>query len=161
MLCETRGIAATRWSVLGIDCKLAERTLLETVTRDEVSVGYLNCSLRAQPPRSGRGSFYGAEHPSLRCARFGDAATDILMLLGAEPRYLPRGSQCDCCDGDWQRWLADHPELRLGDFACCEPDDTFVIQPAVLCKVVCAWVCGTFAKRLFGAARSELVCGRG
>jgi uncharacterized protein len=115
MLGETRGIAANALRALGIDCRLVQRTLHETVSRDEISAGYLK-SLLAKSTASSKwlgDEFTGAEHFMLAlCQIRPSAATDILTRLGAQPR--------DICqeilnsigrDGDWQHWLADHPEL--------------------------------------------------
>jgi PII-like signaling protein len=115
MLCETRGFAATALKHLGVDCKQVERTLRETVSRDELSATYLK-SLTTKSAEAARwleDEYIGAEHLLLAlCQIRPSAGTDILMRLGAQPR--------DICqevlnvtghDGDWQRWLADHPEL--------------------------------------------------
>jgi ATP-dependent Clp protease ATP-binding subunit ClpA len=115
MLCETRGIAASALKALGIDCKVVERALRETVSRDEASTGYLK-SLLVRSTAAAKwldDDSTGTEHLLLAmCQIRPSAATDILTRLGAQPR--------DVCqevlnvighDGDWQRWLADHPEL--------------------------------------------------
>ena len=115
MLRETRGITANALRTLGVDCKTVERSLRETVSRDESSAGYLKSLLvRSTAAAKWLGDAYtGAEHLLLAlCQIRPSAATDILTRLGAQPR--------DICqevlnvigrDGDWQRWLADHPEL--------------------------------------------------
>ncbi len=115
MLSETRGIAANALRALGIDRKSVERSLRETVSRDETSASYL-ISLLAKSTEAAKwlgDEYTGAEHLFLAlCQIRPSAATDILTRLGAQPR--------DICqevlnvvghDGDWQRWLADHPEL--------------------------------------------------
>jgi ATP-dependent Clp protease ATP-binding subunit ClpA len=115
MLCETRGIAASALKALGLDCRIVERALRETVSRDEASTGYLK-SLLVRSTAAAKwldDDCIGTEHLLLAmCQIRPSAATDILTRLGAQPR--------DVCqevlnvighDGDWQRWLADHPEL--------------------------------------------------
>jgi hypothetical protein len=115
MLCETRGLAANALRALGIDCKTVERSLREIVSRDEVSAEYLK-SLIAKSTAAAKwldDEYTGAEHLLLAlCQIRPSAATDLLSRLGAQPR--------DICqevfnaigrDGEWQRWMADHPEL--------------------------------------------------
>jgi PII-like signaling protein len=115
MLSETRGIAANALRALGIDRKTVERSLRETVSRDETSASYLK-TLLAKSTEAAKwlgDEYTGAEHLFLAlCQIRPSAATDILTRLGPQPR--------DICqevlnvvghDGDWQRWLADHPEL--------------------------------------------------
>ncbi len=115
MLCEARGIATKALRNLGIDCKAAERSLRETVTRDESAVGFLKL-LKLKSVAAARwleDDYAGTEHLLLALSQIRPSmATDILMRLGAQPR--------DVCkevlnivghDGEWQRWLADHPEL--------------------------------------------------
>src|SRR6185503_9505187 len=41
MLCEVRGISANALRALGIDCKVVERSLRETVSRDESPTSYV------------------------------------------------------------------------------------------------------------------------
>jgi len=115
MLCESRGIAANALKALSIDCKAVERSLRETVSRDEKAASYLK-TLTAKSIAAAKwleDEYTGAEHLLLAlCQIRPSAATDILSRLGAQPR--------DVCqevlnvtghDGDWQRWMADHPEL--------------------------------------------------
>jgi PII-like signaling protein len=115
MLCEKRGLATKALKHAGMDCKSVERSLRETVNRDEDA----NAFLRALKSRSRAAAkwlgddYQGAEHLLLAlCQVRPSAATDILTRLGAQPR--------DICqevlnlvghEDDWQRWLADHPEL--------------------------------------------------
>jgi uncharacterized protein len=115
MLCESRGIARRALRHLGLECKAVERTLRDTVSRDENSIDYLK-QLEARSRAAARwlgDEYAGTEHLLLAlCQIRPTAATDIMMRLGAQPR--------DICEevlnivgreGDWQRWLADHPEL--------------------------------------------------
>jgi PII-like signaling protein len=115
MLGETRGLAENALRHLGIDCRAVKRLLHETVSRDELSAAYLK-ALTAKSTAAAKwleDEYIGAEHLLLAlCQIRPSVATDILTRLGAQPR--------DICqevltvvghDGDWQRWLADHPEL--------------------------------------------------
>jgi PII-like signaling protein len=115
MLGEPRGIAENTLRHLGLDCRAVIRLLHETVSRDELSAAYLK-SLNAKSAAAAKwleDEYTGAEHLLLAlCQIRPTVATDILSRLGAQPR--------DICqevltiigrDGDWQRWLADHPEL--------------------------------------------------
>ncbi len=115
MLDESRGIAANAFRALNIDCKMVKRSLREMVSRDEVSSAYLK-SLTAKSNAAAKSlgdEYTGAEHLLLAlCQIRPSAATDLLSRLGAQPR--------DICqevlnvtghEGDWQRWMADHPEL--------------------------------------------------
>lgn len=115
MLCEVRGIAANALKALGIDCKSVERTLRETVSRDESPASYLRL-LTDKANAAAKwleDEYTGAEHLLLAiCQIRPSAAADLLSRLGAQPR--------DVCqetlnvigrEGEWQRWMADHPEL--------------------------------------------------
>jgi uncharacterized protein len=115
MLCEVRGIASKALKKAGVDCKAVERTLRETVNRDEDAKGFLK-TLRARSVAAAKlleDDYAGTEHLLLAlCQIRPSAATDILTRLGAQPRDI-----CQVVlnivghEGDWQRWLADHPEL--------------------------------------------------
>jgi hypothetical protein len=85
------------------------------VDRDENAAKFLR-TLEAKAMNAARwleDDYTGSEHLLLAlCQIRPTAATDILTRLGAQPR--------DICaevlniighEGDWQRWLADHPEL--------------------------------------------------
>jgi PII-like signaling protein len=115
MLCEAKGVATKALKKLGVDCKSVERALRETVDRDENAAKFLR-TLEAKAMNAARwleDDYTGSEHLLLAlCQIRPTAATDILTRLGAQPR--------DICaevlniighEGDWQRWLADHPEL--------------------------------------------------
>src|SRR4051812_13469911 len=115
LLCESQGIAARALKNLGIDCKIVERTLRETVSRDENAATYLD-ALQGKASAEAKWLAHkdvGTEHLLLAlCQIRPTAATDILMRLGAQPR--------DVCkellrildhEEDWQAWLADHPEM--------------------------------------------------
>ena len=115
MLCEVKGIAGQALSDLSIDCPTVERALCEEVSRDEQSSGYL-AALESKSVADAKWlghDYIGTEHLLLAlCQIRPSAATDILMRLGAQPR--------DICKQvlkilghheDWQRWLADHPEM--------------------------------------------------
>jgi ATP-dependent Clp protease ATP-binding subunit ClpA len=115
MLCEARGIATKALKKAGIDCKAVERTLRETVNRDEDAKAFLK-TLKARAVAAAKllqDDCAGTEHLLLAlCQIRPSAATDILTRLGAQPRDI-----CQVVlnlvghEGDWQRWLADHPEL--------------------------------------------------
>lgn len=115
MLCEVRGVAQNALREVGVDCKFVERSLNESVSRDETNPAYLKHLL----VKSGAAAkwlgdnFIGAEHLLLaQCQIRPSAATDILTRLGAQPRDICRAVlKATGHDGDWQRWLADHPEL--------------------------------------------------
>lgn len=115
MLCEVRGVATKALKKSGADCKIVERSLRETVNRDEEPQFFLK-KLKARASVAARwleDDCVGTEHLLLAlCQIRPSAATDILTRLGAQPR--------DVCqevlglighEEDWQRWLADHPEL--------------------------------------------------
>jgi PII-like signaling protein len=115
MLREPDGIASLALSEFGIEPKIVERSLREQVSRDEPSDAF-HTALEAKSLTEARwlGHHYpGTEHLLLAlCQIRPSAATDILMRLGAQPR--------DICkevleilghDEEWQRWLADHPDM--------------------------------------------------
>jgi hypothetical protein len=100
---------------LGIDCKLVERSLREIVNRDEVSSGYLK-SLTTKSTAAAKwleDEYTGAEHLLLAlCQIRPSAATDLLSRLGAQPRDVSQEVlNVIGREGDWQRWMADHPDL--------------------------------------------------
>jgi ATP-dependent Clp protease ATP-binding subunit ClpA len=115
MLCESKGVARRALTDLGIDCKAAERSLREVVSRDETSGAFLS-ALELKSFAAAKWldqNAIGTEHLLLAlCDIRPSAATDTLMRLGAQPR--------DICselfkilrhEDDWQRWLADHPDM--------------------------------------------------
>ena len=115
LLCESNGIAAKALSNLGIDCRLVQRTLRETVDRDQNAAKFLD-TLQTKSAAAADWldhQIVGTEHQLLAlCQIRPNAATDFLMRLGAQPR--------DVCselmkildhEDDWQRWLADHPDM--------------------------------------------------
>lgn len=115
LLRESNGIASRALANLGIDRRLIERSLRETVSRDENPADFLD-KLLANSDAAAKWLDHNdvsAEHLMLAlCELRPSAATDILMRFAAQPR--------DVCkeilklldrDEDWQRWLADHPEM--------------------------------------------------
>jgi uncharacterized protein len=115
MLCESKGIATQALAALGIDCESVSRSLREAVNRDESSRNYI-ATLEKKSAAAAKWLDHdeiGSEHLLLAlCEIRPSAATDTLTRLGAQPR--------DICgevlklighEEDWQRWLADHPEM--------------------------------------------------
>lgn len=115
MLSETRGVAQNALREVGVDRKTVERSLNESVARDETDPAYLkNLLVKSSAAAKWLGdSFTGAEHLFLAlCQIRPSAATDILTRLGAQPRDICRAVlRSTGHESDWQRWLADHPEL--------------------------------------------------
>jgi len=115
MICEVRGIAANALKAVGIDCKVLERSLRETVSRDESPASYLR-SLTDKANNVSKwleDEYTGAEHLLLAlCQIRPSAATDVLSRLGAQPRDVSQETfNVIGREGDWHRWMADHPEL--------------------------------------------------
>jgi uncharacterized protein len=115
LLCESNGIASKALSNMGIDCPIVERTLRETVSRDETSPAFreaLDAKSRAAAKWLDH-KVVGTEHLLLAlCQIRPSAATDILTRLGAQPRDVCKEvlKILDHAD-DWQGWLADHPDM--------------------------------------------------
>jgi uncharacterized protein len=115
LLCESNGIASKALSNMGVDCPIVERTLRETVSRDETSAEFLN-TLKAKSAAAAKWLDHdtiGTEHLLLAlCQIRPSAATDILTRLGAQPRDICKEVlQILHHAEDWQRWLADHPDM--------------------------------------------------
>jgi uncharacterized protein len=115
MLCESKGIATQALAALGIDCESVSRNLRDAVNRDESSRNYI-ATLEKKSAAAAKWLDHdeiSSEHLLLAlCEIRPSAATDTLTRLGAQPR--------DICgevlklighEEDWQRWLADHPEM--------------------------------------------------
>ena len=115
LLCESKGIASRALSNMGIDCRTVERTLRETVSRDETSAEFLK-ALEAKSTAAAKWldhKVVGTEHLLLAlCQIRPSAATDILTRLGAQPRDICKEvlTILDHAE-DWQGWLADHPDM--------------------------------------------------
>jgi len=115
LLCESKGIASRALSNMGIDCRIVERTLRETVSRDETSAEFLK-ALEAKSKAAAKWldhNVVGTEHLLLAlCQIRPSAATDILTRLGAQPRDICKEvlTILDHAE-DWQGWLADHPDM--------------------------------------------------
>jgi uncharacterized protein len=115
LLCESNGIASKTLSNMGVDCPIVERTLRETVSRDETSAEFLK-TLTAKSAAAAKWLDHpnvGSEHLLLAlCQIRPSAATDILTRLGAQPRDICK-EVLEILDQseDWQRWLADHPDM--------------------------------------------------
>jgi PII-like signaling protein len=115
LLCESNGIAAKALTNLGIECSIVERTLRETVSRDETSAAFLK-TLQTKSAAAAKWLGHndvGTEHVLLAlCQIRPSAATDALTRLGAQPRDICREVlRILDHDEDWQRWLADHPDM--------------------------------------------------
>jgi PII-like signaling protein len=115
MLGEENGIAANVFRRLGVDPNAIERSLRESVSRDEPSNVFVT-ALDAKSLAAAKWlehGYLGTEHLLLAvCQIRPSAATDILTRLGAQPRDI-----CNEILGilgrseDWQGWLADHPDM--------------------------------------------------
>lgn len=115
MLRESTGIAGQVLADLHVDVNTVTRCLRDEVSRDEQSAAFLS-ALEAKSLAATKWlghNYAGTEHLLLAlCEIRPNAATDILMRLGAQPRDICKdvleilGHQ-----DDWQRWLADHPEM--------------------------------------------------
>ena len=115
MLHDTESMAARVLGDLGLDARTVVRSLREAVNRDETSAAYL-AALEEKSYTEAKwlkDDCVGTEHLLLAlCEVRPSAATDILMRLGAQPRDVCRGVlKALDRDEDWQRWLADHPEM--------------------------------------------------
>jgi PII-like signaling protein len=112
MLYEPRGIARNALRKLNIDCDAVERSLRETVSRDETSAAFRK-ALESKSVAAAKwldDDYTGPEHLLLAlCQIRPSVATDTLMRLGVQPR--------DICqevlniighEGSWQGWMADH-----------------------------------------------------
>ncbi|MCI0332179.1 MAG: Clp protease N-terminal domain-containing protein [Planctomycetes bacterium] len=115
MLCEAKGIARRALTNLGIDCKTVERSFQDDVSREEPSKAFLGrLEKRSQAAAKSLGDeIIGTEHLLLAlCEIRPSTATDTLMRLGAQPRDICREVlKIHGHEVDWQRWLADHPEM--------------------------------------------------
>jgi ATP-dependent Clp protease ATP-binding subunit ClpC len=115
LLCESNGIASRALANMGIDCPIVERSLRETVSRDETPSGFV-AALEAKSAAAAKWldqKVVGTEHLLLAlCQIRPSAATDILTRLGAQPRDICKEvfNILDHAD-DWQGWLADHPDM--------------------------------------------------
>jgi PII-like signaling protein len=115
LLCESQGIAAKVLSNVGIECRSLQRTLRETVSRDEPSATFLK-SLQSKSAAAAKWLGHkavGTEHLLIAlCQIRPNAASDMLMRLGTQPRDVCKEvlTILDHKD-DWQAWLADHPDM--------------------------------------------------
>jgi len=115
LLCESKGIASQALSNMGIDCSIVERTLRDTVSRDETSTQFLQAleSKSAAAAKWLDHNVVGTEHLLLAlCQIRPSAATDTLTRLGSQPREICKEvlKILDHAE-DWQGWLADHPDM--------------------------------------------------
>jgi hypothetical protein len=115
LLAEPAGIAMRVLGELKIDVASVERCLREEVSRDG-SFGEFHAALESKSATEARwldDPQVGTEHVLLAlCEIRPSAATDVLMRLGAQPRDLCKEVlQILGHQDDWQRWLADHPDM--------------------------------------------------
>jgi PII-like signaling protein len=115
MLREKIGVAGRVLAQLNVDIETVERCLREQVSRDEPSDAYLS-ALEAKSLAEAKWldhHYAGTEHLLLAlCETRPSAATDVLMRLGVQPRDVCREVlQLLGHHDDWQRWLADHPDM--------------------------------------------------
>jgi PII-like signaling protein len=115
MLRDAGGVAQGVLTNLPIDAATVERCLLDEVSRDETSDVFL-AALEEKSAAEARWldhHYVGTEHLLLAlCEIRPNAATDILMRLGAQPREICKEVlEILGRHDDWQRWLADHPDM--------------------------------------------------
>ncbi len=115
MIGESNGVTTNVLQQLGIDPKTLERSLRESVTRDDQSSAFMS-ALDAKSLAAAKWlehDFPGTEHLLLAlCQIRPNAATDILTRLSALPRDVCNSVLQNLGRGDdWQRWLADHPDI--------------------------------------------------
>jgi len=115
MLCDSKGIAQRALKDLGIDCKLVERSLYDEVSRDEPTKSFL---VRLEKQSQSAAKWLGDESVSTEhlllaiCELRPSTGTDVLMRLGANPRDICREIfKIVGHESDWQRWMADHPDM--------------------------------------------------
>ena len=115
MLRENTGVAGSVLAGLNVDVETIEQCLRDQVSRDEPSAAYLSRStVRSLAEAKWLGHNYaGTEHLLLAlCEIRPSAATDVLTRLGVQPRDICKEVlQLLGHDDDWQRWLADHPDM--------------------------------------------------
>jgi PII-like signaling protein len=115
LLCESEGIATRALKSLGIDCQHVHQSLGDQVSRDEPTKSFLSRVVK----RSNNAARWlgdeqvGTQHLLLAlCEIRPSTATDVLMRLGALPRDIcGEVFKLEGHEDDWQRWMADHPEM--------------------------------------------------
>jgi uncharacterized protein len=115
LLAESAGIATRVLGELKIDVANVERCLREEVSRDS-AFGEFHTALELKVATEARwlgDPVVGTEHLLLAlCETRPSAATDILTRLGAQPRDICKEVLRILSHQDeWQRWLADHPDM--------------------------------------------------
>lgn len=112
---ESDGIANRALKLLGIDCKLLERSLHDEVSRDEPTKAFLN---RLEKRSLAAARWLGDQRVSTEhlllalCELRPSTGTDVLMRLGALPRDICREVlNIVGHENEWQRWIADHPDM--------------------------------------------------
>jgi PII-like signaling protein len=115
MLRENTGVAGRVLANLNVDVDTVERCLGEQVSRDEPTAAYL-AALDAKSLAEAKWldhHYAGTEHLLLAlCEIRPSAATDVLTRLGVQPRDICREVlEILGFHDDWQRWLADHPDM--------------------------------------------------
>jgi uncharacterized protein len=115
MLRENTGVAGSVLAGLNVDVETIEQCLRDQFSRDEPSAAYLkSLAVKSLAEAKWLGHNYaGTEHLLLAlCEIRPSAATDVLTRLGVQPRDICKELlQLLGHDDDWQRWLADHPDM--------------------------------------------------
>jgi ATP-dependent Clp protease ATP-binding subunit ClpA len=115
ILAEARELVDNVFTDLDINTNSVEESLRAEVTRESPSDEYLDAldaKSRSEANWLGQKSV-STEHMLLAlCETRPSAATDILMRLGVQPREVCRVLLARLGHKeDWQRWLADHPDM--------------------------------------------------
>ncbi len=115
MLRENTGVAGSVLAGLNVDVETIEQCLRDQFSRDEPSAAYLkSLAVKSLAEAKWLGHNYaGTEHLLLAlCEIRPSTATDVLTRLGVQPRDICK-EVLDLLGhhDDWQRWLADHPDM--------------------------------------------------
>jgi uncharacterized protein len=115
MLSENTGVAGSVLAGMNVDVETIEQCLRDQFSRDEPSAAYLkSLAVKSLAEAKWLGHNYaGTEHLLLAlCEVRPSTATDVLTRLGVQPRDICKEVlQILGHEDDWQRWLADHPDM--------------------------------------------------
>ena len=115
MLSENTGVAGSVLAGMNVDVETIEQCLRDQFSRDEPSAAYLkSLAIKSLAEAKWLGHNYaGTEHLLLAlCEVRPSTATDVLTRLGVQPRDICKEVlQILGHEDDWQRWLADHPDM--------------------------------------------------